>query len=79
MNKKIYTVFDRKAGTYCRIFDSCNDDVAMREFNQAYNSAGLKYLAQDMELYTIGEIDYEHGFINAFEKPIFVGGVIIGE
>lgn len=67
---KIYTVYDRVAGTYGEIFCMLNDELAIRRFNYVMSNAPM--VAADCELYMVGSYDTATGCIAALEKPAFI-------
>lgn len=72
MKNKMYVIRDRKSNLYGTPFVSHNDNCAKREFNAFCKMSNNAYLAEDCELYYVGEIDNESGIIEAPEKPVFL-------
>jgi len=73
LNLKLFSVYDRKAGTYGQVFSLQTRGVAMRTFQtwvQDPNSFFAKF-PDDFELYEIGEFDVQTGDMISI-KPDFV-------
>lgn len=68
---KLYVIYDRVAGQYQLPTTCKNDDLAIRTFD--YVASTMPMVANDLELYAIGEYDYEQAVIvNAYDKPVFI-------
>ena len=65
MNKAfIFATYDQIAGVYGQVVVDLNDNVAKRNFLYAVSqSAQLQYMAKDLELQRIAEIDLHTGVI----------------
>lgn len=57
MIKGLYCVRDVKAGNYWPPVAHVNDDVAKREFAMLATSPDVAYLANDLQLYKVGEFN----------------------
>lgn len=72
MISKVYVMRDRKAGFYGTPFFSQNDATATRDFFGFCRMPQNEYLADDLELYYVGEFDSESGEITSLRKPVFL-------
>ena len=65
MNKAlIFATYDRAANRYGQVTLDISDVVARRNFHYAISESGaLQYIAKDLELHKIGEIDLTTGDI----------------
>ena len=63
-NAYIFATYDQTAGVYGQVVVDLNDNVAKRNFLYAVSqSAQLQYMAKDLELQRIAEIDLHTGVI----------------
>lgn len=61
----VYGLFDKARNKFLSITVDVNDFVAKRSFLYAVSQSGeLMYIAKDLELFKIAEIDIETGIIN---------------
>lgn len=63
---KLYSIRDIKANSYSEPFTAPNDEVAVRKY--AYLMSKSEMIADDTELYVVGEFDFERGEIVSYEK-----------
>lgn len=80
---KIYTMRDRKSNLFANPFVSHNDKTAVREFDYICNRPENAHMAEDVELYSIGDFNVDTGEITAY-KPEFIKngeyrGVVVDE
>lgn len=59
MQKQLFSVYDSKAQVYGNPFTSINEQLAMRDFQQACRDTNsqLHHFPNDFALYLIGEFD----------------------
>lgn len=69
-NLRLYSVYDRVAGNYSAPFAAQRDELAIRFFR--YSMAQNPIMAQDSELYFVGEFDPAQGAVYGAPKPDFV-------
>jgi len=67
----IYTIKDLKAEKYSRPFVQANDACGVREFHRSIRHE-LGDIAEDFELYKLGQWHEAEGLIEQFEKPQFM-------
>lgn len=70
MKYLIFTIYDRVTGTYSAPFLSVNVGAAVRQFDYAMEHTQM--VAQDSELYQLGEFNSDTGLISVSDKPVFV-------
>lgn len=61
MKLGIYAFFDRVSHSYGEPFVAVNKDVAVRRFQYVMSNSPM--VAQDMQLYSLGEFDTDSGVI----------------
>lgn len=61
MKLTIYSMFDRVSRSHGEPFVAVNDDIAKRRFNFIMSQSPM--VAQDMQLFKLGEYDTETGAI----------------
>lgn len=61
MQVKIFAMYDRVAHTYGEPFVAVKDELAVRRFNYIMSQSPM--VAQDMQLFKLGEFDLETGLI----------------
>ena len=79
MITKLYTIRDRKSGIYGTPFGSYNNDTAIRDFRGFCNQAQNVYLADDLELYFVGDFNSDSGEVLRFDKPEFICNGVRGD
>lgn len=67
---KLYSIYDRVAGSYGELFAAQKDELAARRFQYVLSNSPM--VALDCDLYCHGSYDVESGVITSFEKPVFV-------
>ena len=67
---KLYSIRDIKANSYSEPFTAPNDEVAVRKY--AYLMSKSEMIADDTELYVVGEFDYERGLITDGKQEFLV-------
>ena len=72
MITKLYTIRDRKSGIYGTPFGSFNHDTAIRDFHSFCKQVQNEYLAEDLELYYVGEFESNTGEMKSKEKAEFL-------
>lgn len=72
MISKMYVIRDRKGGFYGTPFCSQNDDTAARDFLGFCRMPQNEYLADDLELFYVGDFDSESGEITSPGKPVYM-------
>lgn len=72
MITKLYTIRDRKSNIYGTPFGSFNHDTAIRDFHGFCKQVSNAYLADDLELYFLGEFNSDSGEIIRTDKPEFL-------
>lgn len=72
MRMTMYSIRDRKAGIYGAPFMAQNDEVAKRDFVGFCSHPQNAYLANDMELYKMGEFESDTGEVIGEPKPLFI-------
>lgn len=65
-----FVIYDRVAGVYAEPFLANNVAAAQRKFNSFLSGAPM--VADDCELYHIGDFDNITGVMTGFEKPVFI-------
>ena len=75
MKTCLYSIYDRKSGNYGTPFSSYNDDTAQRDFLGFCGEVANKYLADDLELYKVGQFESSSGEVFSVDnKPEFLCG-----
>lgn len=74
MKRKIYSLYDEKAGAYANPFYMENDLTAVRAVSHAVNGgeSNLSLSPSDFKLYCLGEFDDNSGGIDTDDVPRFV-------
>lgn len=73
MKTNLYTIRDRKAGTYGTPFGSYNHETAIRDFKGFCSQVQNHYIADDLELYFVGEFNSATGEVSMNkDKPEFI-------
>ena len=67
---KLYSIRDVKANSYSEPFSAPNDEVAVRKY--AYLMSKSEMIADDTELYVVGQFDFEHGEMVTNEKQYLI-------
>lgn len=67
---KVYSIYDRVAGSYSELFTALRDELAIRRFGYLMKNSPM--VATDCDLFLLGSYDMEKGFIVPCEKPEFV-------
>lgn len=68
--KFLYVYYDRVAGVYGNLVVEDSEALAIRRFNYIVGNSPM--VMNDMQLFKVGEFDFETGVITAFDKPDFV-------
>lgn len=69
MDVKLFAIYDRVAGTYGEPFCAVREELAVRRFIYVMDNAPM--VADDCELYCVGNYNMDNGRISTFEKPCF--------
>lgn len=67
---KLYSIFDRVAGTYGEPFLALKPELAIRRFRYLMDNTPM--VASDCDLFCLGSCDLESGVVVGLEKPEFV-------
>lgn len=70
---RLYSIYDKAAGTFGEPFNAVNDDVAKRNFRftmSRYND----YFVRDMELYCVGDFCIESGDVRSQHRLLIDSG-----
>lgn len=66
----VYALFDTVRNKYMNITIDDNDEIAQRNFlEQVSQNAHLMYVAKDLVLYKIGEMNIETGLLISYPQP----------
>lgn len=66
---RLYTIRDIVAGEFGPVYESKNDEVAVRQYQMVINKTEFK---DDYTLYYIGDFDKETGILYPVGKPVDV-------
>lgn len=74
MTVKIFTILDKKIGTYHQPVFLSHPEIAKRSYQIAANQpdSHLSTYAEDFSLHEIGEYNPENGQIHAYNKPVWI-------
>lgn len=67
MNYFLFAIYDRVAGSFSEPFCCVRVELAVRRFNYVMSTTPM--IAQDCELYCVGEYNSESGIIKSFDNP----------
>lgn len=70
MTYKVFAFYDRVSNTYGEPFLAPSEAVAQRRFQYVMKNAPM--VAEDSQLFVLGEYSVETGCIFGLEKPAFV-------
>lgn len=76
---RLYALYDRVAMQFQAPFCSVNDGTAVRMFISNCRHPELAYIAGDLDLYFIGELDIATGEFSSDGKPVFIHRVTESE
>ena len=69
----VYALFDNVRNKYMNITIDDNDEIAQRNFlEQVSQSSHLMYVAKDLVLYKIGEMNIENGLLVPYPQPSMI-------
>lgn len=68
---KMYMFYDRCSGLFNNPFPAVNHEVAKRFFRHCC-SGDTAYMAADLDLFYVGEVDEKTGVFTAPDKPEFL-------
>lgn len=72
MVSRVYSIRDRKSGLYGTPFFSVNDECATRDFKRICNSEVNEFIAEDLELFYLGEFNNETGVVEGEDNAMFL-------
>jgi hypothetical protein len=68
---KLYSIFDQLAREYGPVFESKNDEVALRSARQTFSRIPP---SSDFKLYSVGEFFTDSGTVESYPLPQLISG-----
>lgn len=67
---KLYSIYDRVAGTYSEPFCMLKDELAVRRFNYIMQNSPM--VAKDCDLFAVASFVVDNGVVCGLERPEFI-------